>query len=195
MLILFIPKNKLKEAQVIFLFKQLITWMIGLAVANYKLIEYPVRLFSYAYKSSLSFDFFIYPSICVVFNLYYPKGKSIIKQFMHYFYFCTVMTILEVLCEKYTNIIKYIHWTWYLTWITLFITFYLSNKYYVYFFGIRNSHKACNWCERPIAANYLNAYSRFNCSITVVMEFKWRILLWEIQDRFEIMNTISKCIK
>jgi hypothetical protein len=136
-LVLFVPKNKLREAQVIFFFKQLMTWLLGLTVAQYRFIEYPIREFAYATKTSFSFEYFIYPAICVVFILHYPEKKSLTRQFIHYFYFCTVMTILEVLCEKYTNIIKYIHWTWYLTWITLFITFFLSNQYYLWFFKLR----------------------------------------------------------
>lgn len=48
MLILVIPKNKFREAQVIFFFKQLMTWIIGFLVVEYKLIEYPVRLFPHA---------------------------------------------------------------------------------------------------------------------------------------------------
>lgn len=139
MLILFIPKSKIREAQLVFLFKLSITWLIGLLVVEFRLIEYPVELFRYATKTSFSFEYFIFPSICAVFNINYPNKKSYLRQFMHYFYFCTTMTILEVLCEKYTNIIKYIHWTWYLTWITLFITFFLSRKYYIWFFRLRDT--------------------------------------------------------
>lgn len=139
MLMLYVPKNKLKEAQVIFLFKQLLTWITGLTVVELELIEYPVRLFSKANATSFTFEFFIYPAICVVFNLHYPEGKSPAKKFMHYVNFCTAMTIIEVAVEKYTNIIKYLHWNWFTTWITLFLTFYFSRKYYVWFFKLNPS--------------------------------------------------------
>lgn len=138
-LILFIPKNKIREAQVAFLFMQVITWLIGLLVVEFRLIEYPVEFFKYATKTSFSFEYFIYPSICAVFNLNFPNYKSNLRKFMFYFYFCTTMTIIEVLSEKYTNIIKYIHWTWYITWITLFITFFISRKYYIWFFRLRDT--------------------------------------------------------
>ena len=137
-LVLFIPKDKLREAQLIFLFKQAITWITGLLVVELKLLEYPVRLFSYANRTSFSFEFFIYPSLCAVFNLHYPINKGILKRFMHYFNFCSAMTIIEVLCEKYTNIIKYLDWTWYVTWITLFITFWLSRQFYLWFFRLKD---------------------------------------------------------
>ena len=111
----FIPKNKIREALVAFHFKQMLTWILGLSVVQYKLIEYPVRLFPYAAKTSFSFEYFIYPSLCAIFNVNYPKGKKAFGQFMYYCYFCTTMTILEVYIEKHTNILKYIHWTWYIT--------------------------------------------------------------------------------
>lgn len=134
MLILFIPKKKIREAQLVFLFKLSITWLIGLLVVEFGLIEYPVEFFKYATQTSFSFEYFIFPALCAIFNINYPNNKSYLRQFMHYVYFCTAMTIVEVLCEKYTDIIKYIHWTWYLTWITLCITFFISHKYYIWFF-------------------------------------------------------------
>jgi hypothetical protein len=138
MLILFIPKNKIREAQLVFLFKLLITWLIGLLVVEFGLIEYPVEFFKHATKTSFTFEYFVFPAICAVFNINYPDRKSHFQQFMHYFYFCSTMTVIEVLCEKYTNIINYIHWSWYLTWITLFVTFFISRKYYIWFFRLKD---------------------------------------------------------
>ncbi|MGI6453050.1 MAG: CBO0543 family protein [Syntrophomonadaceae bacterium] len=135
MLILLVPKNRIREAIVVFFFKQFITWIIGLTVAEYKLISYPVRLFSYANKASFTFEYFVYPAICVVFILHYPEGRSNLRKFLYYFNFSTVMTIIEILCERYTRIIEYIHWEWYITWVTLFVTFYISRKFYVWFFS------------------------------------------------------------
>jgi hypothetical protein len=134
LLVIFIPKNKLRLAQVAFLFKQLITWLTGLAVVEAGLIEYPIRLFPIANRTSFTFEYFIYPSICAIFNVHYPQEKSRFAQFMYYIYYCTAITIVEVIVERYTNIITYVHWTWYITWITLFITFYLTRNYCLWFF-------------------------------------------------------------
>jgi hypothetical protein len=137
----FIPKNKIREAHVAFFFKQVLTWVLGLAVVQYKLIEYPVRLFPYATKTSFSFEYFIYPSLCAIFNVNYPQSKKAFGQFMYYCFYCTTITIVELYIEKHTDILKYIHWTWYITWITLFITFYCTRKYYVWFFKIKTKTK------------------------------------------------------
>jgi hypothetical protein len=133
LLIKFIKINKVREAYIAFTFKQILTWMLGLTVAELKLIEYPVRLFPYANKTSFTFEYFVYPSICAIFNVNFPEGKSTSKNFMYYFYYTTSLTIVEVIVEKYTDIIKYLHWAWYTTWITLFITFFITRRFYVWY--------------------------------------------------------------
>ncbi|GKU27602.1 CBO0543 family protein [Clostridium folliculivorans] len=137
----FVPRDKIREAHVAFFFKQLLTWLLGLLVVQLGLIEYPVRLFPYANKTSFSFEYFIYPSICAIFNVHYPEKESIFKQFLYYFYYCTTITVVEIYVEKFTNIIKYVHWNWYVTWITLFLTFYLTRKYYTWFFKLKHEDK------------------------------------------------------
>ena len=133
----FIPKNKVRLAQLAFLFKQAITWLIGLAVVEARLLEYPVRFFSYANRTSFTFEYIVYPSICAIFNVNYPEKKGRFSQFMYYSYYCTAITIIEVILEEYTNLINYINWTWYITWITLYITFYMTRKYCVWFYKLK----------------------------------------------------------
>jgi len=134
LLVKFIPKNKIKIALIAFHCTQLITWVLGLLIVQLKLIEYPIRLFTYANKTSFTFEYFAFPSFCAIFNVYYPEKKSAFGQFMYYFYYCTTLTVIEVFVEKYTDTLKYIHWSWYITWITLLITFYLTRKYCIWFF-------------------------------------------------------------
>jgi hypothetical protein len=135
-----VPRNKLREAQLIFLFKQLVTWVTGVLVVEYHLIQYPVREFKMAYKGSFSFEFFIYPAVCVIFNLHFPEKRSWIAKTGWYILFPTWMTILEVIIEKYTRLIHYMHWTWHWTWLTLLVTFFLTRIYYLWFFKT-SSHK------------------------------------------------------
>lgn len=136
MLLIFVPRDKIRQAIIIFFFKQFLTWILGLTVVHFGLIEYPVRSFAKATMTSFDFEYFFYPAVCVVFNLYYPEGEGWMHEFMYYFYYCSVMTFIEVIVEKYTDILNYIHWTWYITWITLFITFYISHKFFLWYFRL-----------------------------------------------------------
>ncbi|MED3550079.1 hypothetical protein P4449_06445 [Cytobacillus praedii] len=55
LIVRFVPKDKIREAQLIFLFKQVLTWLFGLIVVEMGLIKYPYRLFfKKASKSSFS---------------------------------------------------------------------------------------------------------------------------------------------
>lgn len=135
-LIKFIPKEKIREAQLVFLFKGTLTWALGLIVVYYHLIEYPVRLLPSVSHTSFTFEYLVYPSICAIFNMHFPEKKNRLQRALYYCYYCSGITILEVLVEKYTQIIKYIHWHWYITWITLWITFFISRSYYKWYFKI-----------------------------------------------------------
>jgi hypothetical protein len=138
-----IPRDRhsLRKAQVAFLFKQMITWIFGLLVVEWGLLSYPIHEFEHASKTSFTFEFFVYPAICTFFNLYYPEYQSYFYQFLYTAAFCTPITILEVLLERYTELIRYNQWTWYWTWITLFLTFRLSRAYVKWFFSIPDTPK------------------------------------------------------
>jgi hypothetical protein len=138
-LLVFVPKKKMREASAVYLFKLFLTWSMGLFVVQMKWIEYPERfIFPYAHRSNFTFEFFVYPSICVLFMLYYPEKKRYITQLGYFAAYCSIMTLLEVLIEHYTQLIHYIKWTWYWTWISLFLTFFLSRIYYIWFFRIKS---------------------------------------------------------
>ncbi|WP_332635051.1 CBO0543 family protein [Halalkalibacter flavus] len=130
----YIPKNKLRHGILAFLYKQVVTWVFGLLVVEKGLIKYPVRFFKKANKSSFSFEYFLYPSFSAIFNLNYPENKNRFIKFIYYIFHAGIITIIEVLAERYTNIIKYVKWKWYWSFITLGITYYSSRLFYRWFF-------------------------------------------------------------
>jgi len=134
LLIIFVPANKLRQGIVPFLFKQVVTWLFGLLVVEKRLIKYPVREFKYAYKGSFSFEYFLYPTLCVLYNLYYPEKQNKLMKFLYLNLYAGITTALEVFLEKYTNTIKYIKWKWYWSYITMAITNISSRLFYKWFF-------------------------------------------------------------
>ncbi|WNF38280.1 CBO0543 family protein [Bacillaceae bacterium IKA-2] len=131
----YIPKNKIRHAVLVYLFKQTITWFFGMFVVEMKLIKYPIKLFfENTNKASFSFEYFFFPSLCAIFNLNYPEKKNKIIKLLYYFFHTGLLTGLEVILERYTNLIKYIKWKWYWTFITIGSTYYLSRRFYLWFF-------------------------------------------------------------
>lgn len=133
-----IPKARIREACLIFLFKLALTWCLGLWVVQHHWLEYPVKIFfPDAAKTSFEFEFIAYPILCVYFNLNYPQNHSFSVR--HYFIYCTLITAYELILEKYTRLIDYTGWNWYWTWISLLITFYISRMFYLWFFRIKKN--------------------------------------------------------
>ncbi|MBU9711366.1 CBO0543 family protein [Evansella tamaricis] len=130
----YVPRNKIRHGALSFLYKQIITWLFGLIVVEKGLIKYPVREFKKAYKGSFSFEYFLYPSLCVIFNLYYPEKRSKLFKFLYINIHAGALTLCEVLIEKYTNLIKYVKWKWYWSYLTMGVTYYTSRLFYRWFF-------------------------------------------------------------
>lgn len=132
----FIPKQKYRQASFIFLFTRFPVWIIGLSVVEAGWLEYPVREFHKANSTSFTFEYFVLPILCIFFNLYFPESKGIYRKLAYYAAFLAPFTLLEYFAERYTLIINYIHWEWYITFISMCILFYLIRVVYKWFFHL-----------------------------------------------------------
>ncbi len=139
LLIRYVPRNRIREAWVIFTFKQFMTWLFGLLVVEKKLIRYPHRLFfKKATKSSFTFEYFVYPALCVLFIFHYPKNKSKTNKMMYYTAYTGLITFFEWIALKYTKLIRYRHWSLFLTFATIWMTYYFSTLFHRWFFKDRS---------------------------------------------------------
>ncbi|MCI3919631.1 hypothetical protein MO973_05215 [Paenibacillus sp. TRM 82003] len=133
-LVWFIPKSKRRRAAAAFLFKQALTYLLGLAVVEMGLLAYPVREFSEINRASFTYEFLAYPMVCALFNARYPEGKPAWVQLAYYVGYSSVLTFVEVLIEKYTDLVHYMAWNWFYTWSTLMITFFMTRLFCVWLF-------------------------------------------------------------
>lgn len=135
LLILFIPRQKRRLAIVAFLFKQWITCIFGHAVVELQLLAYPIRELADVSRTSITYEYMAYPMTCAVFNAYYPSHQRRWIQFGYYVLFTTVLTVVEVLIEQYTDLIRYVRWNWFWSWATIFLTFLMTRVFCVIYFG------------------------------------------------------------
>ncbi|WP_205516871.1 CBO0543 family protein [Paenibacillus sp. SYP-B3998] len=131
--LLLIPKRWRREAQVVFLFQQFINWILGLLVVQNGWIEYPLRELVYN-RTSFTFEFMAYPIVAVYMNLYYPIQKSVWIKLMYVAAYPAGLTAIEHFIEKKTPLIDYITWKWYWTFLSVWVTLYLSRWFYTWFF-------------------------------------------------------------
>jgi hypothetical protein len=140
LLFIFIPKNKVRDAWVSFLFMQFPAWILGLVVVQLGLIEYPSRFFARAVSTSFTFEFLAFPAVSAIYNVYYPLKKALWKKIFYIIIFPTVLVITELIIKDYTDLIKYIHWTWSLSWISITLTLLVSYWFYKWFcVGVHDS--------------------------------------------------------
>ncbi|WP_338448629.1 CBO0543 family protein [Niallia oryzisoli] len=142
----FVPKDKIRHATVIFLFKQVITWFFGLLVVEKKLIEYPYRpFFKKTYKASFCFEYFFYPVLSILFNLYYPEKRNALIKTLYQFIHASMITALEVLILKYSKLIRYKNWKWYWSFMTIWFSNYLSHRFYKWFIKENGTQGQAPW--------------------------------------------------
>ncbi|MDR6997803.1 CBO0543 family protein [Neobacillus niacini] len=131
-----VPREKVRDAWILFLFLQVITWPAGLFAVEMGWIEYPTQFFSFANKynrTSFAFEFFIFPIVAIFFSLYYPNKVKIKGAILYYLSFAGFFTICEEVLEKYTTLVEYHGWKWYWTLSTVIISLFLNHSYYLWF--------------------------------------------------------------
>lgn len=131
-----IPRAKAREAAFIFLIAQLFSWILGLLVVEFGLIEYPVHELSKANSTSFLFEYLLLPILAAQFILHYPSAKTLKFKILYYLGVMSVFTLSEFLVERYTLIIKYHGWTWYYTFISMSLFFYLTMVVYKWFYKL-----------------------------------------------------------
>ena len=116
-------REKLKDWLLIFFLKGYISSFLDQIIVKKKHISYPVRFMSKYFDSSILFDYLLFPLLCVFYNRTSEKS-NLHSIFLQSFIYSTPMTVLEVILEKKTNLIRYKkNWNWLITYSTLVVTF------------------------------------------------------------------------
>ncbi|MGD6853889.1 CBO0543 family protein [Bacillus infantis] len=133
---LLVPMEKVREAWVIYLFLQVMTWPAGLIAVEMGWIEYPIQLYPKANlynRTSFSFEFFLFPAVAIIFSLYFPRNKNVLGSLLYYLSFAGFFTFLEVLLETNTKLVEYHEWEWYWTLFSVMMFLYINHKFYRWF--------------------------------------------------------------
>lgn len=134
LLLFSVPKSKIREATLSLLFMQSLSWIFSGITVELKLIAYPVRFFSYAFRTSFTFEYIIFPVVSVLFNLYFPRNGTLLKKISYTIAYPTVLIIGEVILEKFTDNIEYLQWNWFYSWISMLVTLIIVYSFYKWFF-------------------------------------------------------------
>ncbi|WP_404428187.1 CBO0543 family protein [Sutcliffiella horikoshii] len=106
-----IKKPLAKDWLLVFFIKSYYASLVDQMVVNKGYVEYPIRIPSKV-KTSLLFDYILFPITCVFYNQL-TKDSPIIQCLLKVLYFSVPMTITELWLEKNTQLVKYKKgWNW-----------------------------------------------------------------------------------
>lgn len=117
---------------VVFLFKGMMCLVVGSIVVESNLLSYPVRLFPNAFDTSILFEVWVFPTLCVIYNQITRK-RGIGPIFYYALLFGGVITALEYPLEVYTALIHYKNWSWITSFLALSSTFLISRLFIAFY--------------------------------------------------------------
>jgi hypothetical protein len=118
------PSKEMNEWLIVFFMKGYLSSIFDTLVNKLGYVKYPVNLFKW-FDISVLFSYLLYPLSCVYFNQV-TKNSNTVGVLIKVLFFSVPMTIIEILLEKKTNLIKYNKgWNSIVSFITLTITFLL----------------------------------------------------------------------
>ena len=116
----------------VFLFLTTINLILGSIVVEKKLIEYPFRLSAPLFDTSLLFELWVLPVLCILYNQI-TRVYGLWPVFYHAVLFSAGITALEYPLELYTDLINYINWSWYTTLFTLMAVLLTSRGFIAFY--------------------------------------------------------------
>ncbi|WP_027408467.1 CBO0543 family protein [Anoxybacteroides tepidamans] len=110
----------IKDSMLAFLLKAYFSTFFGVIVVEMHMLDYPVRILSQYFDTSILFEYLLYPVVCVFFYQTTLRSSflGIVGQCTLYI---SVLTAIEVLFEKYTSLIHYNTWKWWYSFLTMFV--------------------------------------------------------------------------
>ncbi|WP_138417382.1 CBO0543 family protein [Aquibacillus sediminis] len=117
-----INKSSTKEGIIAFLLKAFLSTFFGNIIASKKILEFPIRQFPNAFKSSVLFDMILFPLLCVFYNQTTYRS-NLFTMIVQAFLYSTPITIIETYLERRTRLIRYNSWKWYYSLFSLAASF------------------------------------------------------------------------
>ncbi|MEH7085357.1 CBO0543 family protein [Neobacillus drentensis] len=127
------PKNQYRKLLFSLLVCQALLWLNSLVHVEYNLLAFPVREFPKATDLLITTEYFFYPLLCGFYIAYEPK-RSFRIRLIYLSIWISFLTLYDVILVKYTNLVEYVHYAWYFTWIDFFPIFAVTNWIYQWFF-------------------------------------------------------------
>ncbi|WP_438447799.1 CBO0543 family protein [Gorillibacterium sp. sgz5001074] len=134
-LLIFSCSKDWRKASLSFIFMQQLTWPLGILAVELGAVEYPVRFFSHTISTSFTYEFLALPAVGSVFCVCFPFGRRRSVKAAYILAYPTALTVGEVILLHNTDLVRYIHWNWMITWLSITVTLLIHFRYFHWFFN------------------------------------------------------------
>ncbi len=132
LLIFAVDWRHFRDWVVIFLFKTNLDLIVGNTVVKKGLISYPERIAGAIFDTSLLFEIWVFPVLCILYNQVTRK-RGLWPIFYYAVLFSAGITAVEYPLELYTDLIEYTNWHWYDTLLSLAVAFLVSRVFIAFY--------------------------------------------------------------
>ena len=99
---------------------------------KYNLLKAPVRELPKATDLPLTIDYFFYPVLFSIFYVHRRVKGSLGSRITYFFVWVSASSLLDIVIERYTDLLEYEFLKWYGMWMYIGFLFYISQV-------------CCNW--------------------------------------------------
>jgi hypothetical protein len=143
--ILFVPKKDWRKGFLAFLMFQAIIWLCDMPAFKYDLLRAPVRELPKATDLPLTIDYFFYPVLFSIFYVHRRVNGSLGSRITYFFVWVSASSLLDIVIERYTDLLEYEFLKWYGMWMYIGFLFYISQICCNWFFKDKAMFQTERW--------------------------------------------------
>jgi hypothetical protein len=126
-------RGRARLVQITFLFTQALAWIFVYILVFFNLVRFPYREFKTATTMSFSLYYLLFPTVGVLFILFYPKQPTNRKVLLYYLFFAMLIPTYSSLAERYSELFQFIKWNWPIHVVADLMLFYILKKFIFWF--------------------------------------------------------------
>ncbi|TCP55621.1 hypothetical protein EV586_103274 [Tumebacillus sp. BK434] len=132
-LYLLVPRTKVPDAHIVFLFAQLLTWTIDLLNVQFDLVQFPYREFQYATKTSFTLHYIFYPGVFVLYALFVPERRGWPVRVGYHALWTLLIVLFIYALDRYTELVKLVYTNFFLRFGITLTLLLLTRVFYVWY--------------------------------------------------------------
>ena len=131
--VVFTPKQLKRRFILAVINFQAFIWLGSLIIVINDFILFPIHEFPNATNVLLTTEYFLYPLLYGFYVIYKPQNNSSLRS-IYLLTYVSIVTAIDLMLVYFTDLVVYIHYTWYWKWITIFVLFSIANTTFKWFF-------------------------------------------------------------